>query len=147
MSNKATLYTHQCLAGAGFAVINSQIAWRLRPDLFATGEDCAAEMRKRVEADGVVKLVATIEDVGDCRVLARSARNLAQRIEDVVGFKVTAISEYAEPAMIQVTARTVDPRDAQLAKLRALAAQDLPAHECHARREILAARAELARID
>ena len=148
--NKAFVYTHSCLAGAGFAVINSQVAWRLRPDLFASGQDCALAIYQRVEVQGAKLLTAKIAGIGQVKVIARSERDLARRIEDVVGLRVEELGPYVEPAM-QVPARgshTAELERAQrLAKLRALAAQEPPGHHCVLRQEVLAARAELARID
>ena len=42
MTNRSTWYAHQCLAASGLAVMDSRIAWQLRPDLWSPS---AAEPR------------------------------------------------------------------------------------------------------
>lgn len=150
MSNKAAIYTHQCLAGAGFAVIDSQIAWRLRPDLFASGQDCAITIYKRVLVEGAKLFTVKIAGIGPVKVLARSERNLAQRIEDVIGITVEEITPYEAPAVpepVRGYGTAEHERKQRLIKLHNLAAQEPPSHGCVRRQEILAARAELARLD
>lgn len=46
MTTRSTYYTHQCIAAAGFAVMDKRVAWELRPDLWASAQDCGLTFRK-----------------------------------------------------------------------------------------------------
>lgn len=148
--NKSKLYATQALAACGFAVMASVVAYRLRPDLWASGQDCAFDFKgSGLLIDGAFRVMAIVDGVGTFPVLTRSRDQLAQRIEWVTGFKVERIED--EPAAQdaaptnQVTAAEIRARE-QLARIKALAAQELPAHDCALRKDILAARAELERM-
>lgn len=151
MSTITKRYVAQCLAGSGFAVLDSRIAWQLRPDLWASGQDCAMS-GWAIDVPGTVRMSAEIAGYGRVRILARSADNLAQRIEWIVGAKVEhleAVSEAEKPSDDQAAWQSAVAARAEaerLEKLRALAAQEVPGHECHLRKEILRAREEVARI-
>lgn len=149
MSSTAKKYAHQCIAGSGFAVMNGIVAWRLRPDLWATGQDCAMSMGLK-DVEGAKKLSVTIPGIGTVPVFAMSEKRLADRIEEVTGFAVTAIEDYHAPTS---AAHVPFPNSNQLHaaqhldKLRKLSAMEPPAHECVLRKDILKAREELARIE
>lgn len=152
MSTLTQRYAAQCMAGAGFAVMDSRIAWQLRPDLWATGEDCAMSGGwKTSEVSGTTRLQVNIAGYGLVLVLARSTDNLAQRIEWIVGAKAQDIQEAPAVGMQTKTPSPLEEMAWKLAaqkldKLKELAAQEPPAHDCHLRKEILRARQELARI-
>ncbi|MDY0012844.1 MAG: hypothetical protein RBS40_08140 [Rhodocyclaceae bacterium] len=141
-------YALNSLATTGLAIMNPRIAYELRPDLWASLQDCAIDFSRKFEAANVHRLVATFEGYGPVKVLARSADNLAKRLEWIVGQKVLELGP-AEPEATPVLKH--DPmRHAAEAKaaermayLRKLAAQEPPGHECELQREILAARKEL----
>lgn len=151
MSTKSTIYTQQALAATGFAVQNSIVAWRLRPDLWASDQECGVDFR-RVKVAGTLRMRATLAGLGPVIVLARSTDMLAKRIEWITGFPVSAIEpaeddEAAATAAVtaETTARQFAAQRAAeaVASLKALAAQEPPAHDCVRRRDILRARAEL----
>lgn len=149
MSSKSQQYAHQCIAGSGFAIINSVIAWRLRPDLWASGQDCAMSMGK-LSIDGAKKLSVTIQGLGNVLVLAMSEKRLAERIEEVTGFAVTRIEAYEDPAKAMLAPAPTTMRhevEQHLEKLRNLAAMEPPSWACSLRTDILNARAQLARMD
>lgn len=152
MSTLTQRYASQCMAGAGFAIMDSRLAWQLRPDLWASAQDCALSGGWKQDMPGASRMQADIEGLGLVAVLTRSADNLAQRIEWVTGAKVKDVQE-APAAEDQPKASSQSwqehakrAADEKLARLRELAAQEPPSHDCHVRREILRARNELAAI-
>lgn len=150
MSNKTKTYATHCLAASGFAVMSSVVAYRLRPDLWASGQECAFDFRGRdLRIEGTGRMIVTIPGVGQAPILTRSTDMLEKRIEWVTGFKVEKIEDETLPGIDQAPrARSEAQRVAEVkeAELRALANQEPPAHDCHLRREILAARAQIERI-
>lgn len=145
---KASNYAHQCLAGSGLAVMDSRIAWQLRPDLWSTGHDCACDRWSTTTAEGATRYLAHMNGLGPVHVLARSRDQLEQRLEWITGRRVSDVSPVqekpAQEAANNAQAFAAKVRETErLNTLRKLAAQELPAHECHTRREILRARAEL----
>jgi len=150
MTQKTKLYATQALAASGFAVMTPIIAYRMRPDLWASGQDCAFDFKgSGLLIDGAFRVMAVIDGVGTFPVLTRSRDQLAQRVEWITGFKVERIED--EPAaqdiapvnQISDTERRAQER---LAQVKALASQEPPVHDCHMRKEILNARAELERL-
>ena len=145
---KANNYAHQCLASSGLAVMDSRIAWQLRPDLWSTGHDCACDRWTTTTADGATRYTVHMDGLGAVHVLARSRDQLEQRLEWITGRNVTDVSPFQEKPVLESSnngqAFAAQMRETErLDKLRTLAAQELPTHECHTRREILRARAEL----
>ena len=151
MSNPYHVYVHSQLAAAGFCILSSTWAWRLRPDLWSTAQACAGDYR-RTTVEGAHRRRATLADGSDVGVLARSLDALNLRISWVTGLEVTALAPEAEPATASeqadasAFAQQARARQAaeKLAKLKALATEDLPAHDCFQRRAILKARVDLA---
>lgn len=146
MSDTTKRYAGSCLSGAGFAIMHPPIAWQLRPDLWTTGEMCV-QSGWNIKMPGTVRMLADLEGYGQVLVLARSIDNLAQRIEWIVGAKVKDVQPApdAQPKAAdhpwEEHARKVAAE--KLAKLKKLAAQEPPTHDCHLRKEILRARKEL----
>ena len=62
-----------------------RIAYELRPDLWASDQDCFMTFRKTQNVEGVQRLTVTFEGYGPVLVLARSLDNLAQRLQWIVG--------------------------------------------------------------
>ena len=151
-------YIHQSLATAGFAIIDVEMAATLRPDIILNGV-CAASDIGAIHArnalnniPGLIRL--RVKLAGQDRmmlVVTRSTDMLADRIQWITG-GVVEVLEPEEAVPVPVSEESPIVADARkreverLAKLRALAAQEPPAHECHMRREIFKARAELAAI-
>ena len=148
MTSRSTWYTHQCVAASGIAVMDSRIAYELRPDLWASDQDCFMTFRKAQKVEGVQRLTVTFEGYGPVLVVARSLDNLAKRLEWIVGRPVLALKP-AEPEApptahtdfnrIQVNAKEAE----RLEQVHKLAKEVPPVHDCQQRRDILAARAEL----
>lgn len=148
MDTRSTWYAHQCLAASGLAVMNWQIAWELRTDLWASAQDCRLTFSPAQNIEGARRLVATFPTYGEVQVYARSLDSLEQRVGWIVGEAPTAIVDW-QPEVPAVSQKVAAKREAnrkeieRLDGLRGLAAEDLPSHECQARRDILAARHEL----
>ena len=64
MTTHSTWYAHQCIASAGLVVMDSRIAWQLRPDLWSGAQDCGITFRKNQKPDGVQRLMATFDGYG-----------------------------------------------------------------------------------
>lgn len=146
MSTKSKIYAHQALAATGFALMHSMAAWRLRPDLWPTGQECALDLKRNLAVDDTIALVADIEGIGPARVLTRSTDMLVQRIQWVTGLTVHSIeSEKVQdgPKRAERASAAQQQHDENLEKLKRLAQQEPPTHECNLRREILRARALL----
>lgn len=148
MTTRSIWYTHQCIAGSGIAVMDARIAWELRPDLWSGAQDCAFTFRKNQKPDGVLRMMATLEEYGPVLVLARSMDNLEKRLEWIVGRAVLALNPADQEALtadrVDFNQREVSAKEAErLDGLRKLATEDMPSHDCQRRRDILAARSEL----
>ena len=151
MTNRSTWYAHQCLAASGLAVMDSRIAWQLRPDLWSGAQDCGITFRKQQTVEGAQRLVATFPRYGDVQIYARSLDNLAKRLQWIVGEAPTEICEWA-PEVPAVSPQQAAKREAnrkeieRLEALRKVAISNLPSHDCQERRDILAARKELGML-
>lgn len=155
--SKFVTYAYQQMAGSGFAVLSPQVAATLRPDLFSGGMEASgwlgeAHHHFAVTRPGVIRLRAKLPELANQAapviVLTRSMDDLARRIEQVTGFKVQSLAPDV-PAKPKPAPSPVAGRDLaaeRLDKLRKLAAQELPAHECAIRKEIIKARQELQRL-
>lgn len=141
-------YAFDCLAASGLAVMSSAIAYELRPDLWACVEDCARTLSTRAEIPGTQRLKVTFSGYGPVLVLARSLDNIEKRLEWIVGQPVIRIRQAEgvadpvappDPLRIEQAAKEADRK----ARVRKMAGEPLPSHDCHQRREILAARQEL----
>lgn len=103
-------YLHQSLAATGFAIMNSEIAIRQRPDLWGGYMECGAEFSRAINRNqfaslpNTLRLTARLAGVASpVLVLARSMSRLGERIEEITGMAV----ERLEPET--KTARTVAP--------------------------------------
>lgn len=145
MSDRSTSFALQCLAASGVAIMDPRIAYELRPDMWASLQDCAITFRKKQKADRVLRMTATLEGLGPVLVLARSLDQLAQRLEWIVGRAVLdlkpaepEVSAAEQPNMLHKAANAKEAE--RLEQVRKLAAEDPPSHDCSRRREILEAR-------
>jgi len=148
MTTRTMLYTHQCIASAGFAAMDFRIAWQLRTDLWASDQDCALTFRKQQNVDGVHRVVATFPSYGEVLIYARSLDDLGKRLEWIVGEAPTAIADW-KPEKPAVSSQLAAKREAnrkeieRLEELRKLAAKELLGHDCQHDRDVTAARKEL----
>jgi hypothetical protein len=95
MSN-AKRYVIESLAATGFAILRGSIAFRLRPDLWATGSDAGydfipATLTNRLSGiEGVQTFLTRFKEIDEgsrfITVLARSGDDLARRIHLITGF-------------------------------------------------------------
>jgi len=148
MTTRSTWYCHQSIAASGIAVMDSRIAWELRPDLWSGAQDCLMTFRKKQDVAGVHRVVATFPSYGDVMILARSLDSLEKRLQWIVGEVPTAIVEWKPevPAVsLQLAAKREHNRKEveRLEGLRKIATQDLLGHDCQHDRDVLAARQEL----
>lgn len=148
MTTRSTWYTHQSLAASGIVVMNARIAWQLRPDLWASAQDCYLSFRRQQDADRVHRVVSTFPTYGEVLVMARSLDSLDKRLEWIVGEAPTSIADW-HPEVPAVSPQLAAKREfnrkevERLEALRKLATLEPPSHDCHRRREILEARREL----
>lgn len=147
MNTETKTYAHQSLAACGFAVMSGQVAWTLRPDLWGSDRACGSSLQTGMTVAGTRAMVADLAGLGRVRVLTRSTDMLAKRIEWVTGFAVNSLAEEdAAPAPAGASFQQLAAQrrhDEHQAELRQLAQQEPPTHDCHHRREVLRARAEL----
>lgn len=150
-----TEYTEQQLATTGWCAINLNVAMRLRPGLWGgIGTNALhdfGQSRHSAEAllahfPGARLYQANIESIGCVKVLARHPQFLAERMAWILGLEVSDVQEIDVRPLIPKEVRHKPKTDDKLLRLRMVAAQDLPAHQCTNRTEILAARAELERL-
>lgn len=133
MQEKAVQYADDSLTTTGFAVIDSTIARRLRPDLWASGFNAASDFSKdpaKLTAIGERRGAAMYECAVEGRaerllVLAVSMDMLANRIGWITGLRVTAITPYVRQVAGADPARTID-------------GEEIPAYPCAKRTEMLA---------
>ena len=154
--SKFVTYAHQAMAACGFAVLSPEVAATLRPDLFHTGMEASGPLGEANQhrhfhgMRGVTRLQAELAGLAHptVTVITRSMDDLERRIQQVTGFKVLSIGP--EPVAVPKAAPSPlagrDLKAEHLAKLRALAAQELPSYGCTLRTEITRARQELARL-
>lgn len=119
--NKTLIYMHQCLAGAGFAVIDIQIAYRLRPDLWSSGQECAMSFRTPMIPEGCQRYIAKLASGRTVNVFARSADALSRRLEWVTGEAVIDLSNAEREQQQPVAVTPPQPTNDKRAKLEALA--------------------------
>lgn len=146
MSTTVIEYTEQQLAATGWAAMSLKVAKRLRPSL--ADNFGARSLHDFVELlvgrfPGVHLYQAQIETVGQVKVLARHPQFLAERMAWILGLDVSDVVEIDARPPVQVAERHEIKADDKLVRVRLVAAQVPPAHDCTLRRDILAARAEL----
>lgn len=151
-------FVRQQLATTGWAPIHLEAAQMLRPEVARDFKTFEAWQRSPAGLPrafpGAALLKARVPGFGDMLVLSRSTVFLAERM-DWLGFPASAV-ELVLPAVRPSTMAAAEqsrrapaapkPND-RLERLRELAEQDPPAHDCSRRRDILAARLELANAE
>lgn len=155
MNSKVARYLTEALASAGCAVVDSQTAYKLRPDIWASAinagsdfsEASPAKLDQLMERLSARLYVADFSDGGSARVAARSAHMLAERIEWQTGKVVRAVRLFESPQPEAAAAQPAMRRGQErLENQKELAGMEPPTHDCAARRDILAAREELGRL-
>lgn len=141
------------LATTGWAPIHPGIAKLIDPDAYDgnLGRDLAIDQRQPEQLlrffPRTAICQARIEGFGIVPILYRDPTVLAERIRFLTGGQVELIGDAALPTIIEpirIVEMVKRPHvDERLKRIKALAAQELPAHECSLRTDILKARAEL----
>jgi len=112
-------YVHTSLAGAGFVILDSQIACTLRPDLWGAngGMEAAHEMarphnRNKIAAIAGHRFLLRLQGhPRDAEVIARSDDMLDRRIQWATGMKVLDLFPMAElEGVAMVDEATTKPR-------------------------------------
>jgi hypothetical protein len=152
MSTTVIEYAEQQLAATGFAIINLKAAMRLRPSLWGgVGTNALHDFGQArhsaesllVHFAGARLYQANVESIGRVKVLARHPQFLAERMAWILGLEVSDVQEIDARPRLPMAEPHKPKTDDKLIRLRITAAQDLPAHQCSSRSDILAARAEL----
>lgn len=128
-SYNSHVYAHTGLATAGLAVMSHRIAYELRPDLWASQQDCGIDFSRKFEATNVHRMLVTIEGYGTVLVLTRSLDRLAERIEWIVGRPVLDLGIAAPetpPAPKPDLLRREQINAERIANMRKMAAEPLP---------------------
>lgn len=98
---------------------------------------------------GAVLYKAKISGFGEVLILSRSDNFLVERMGWLGLAASSVVAEKVDVPRTTPPAPVVEkptPQQIRLGKLRALANQELPPHDCDLRREVLAARAELEQL-
>lgn len=155
MNSKVARYLTEALASAGCAVVDSQTAHKLRPDIWASAinassdfsEASPAKLDQLMERLNARLYVADFANGGSARVATRSAHMLAERLEWLTGraVKMVRVFETLNPAAATTAPDTPVTRrqEERLAKDKELAAMPLREHSCTLNQQILSARARL----
>lgn len=152
MNHKAEQYITYALASTGFVLIDQRIAVMLRPDLWRSVQDAATSLPNDVyeiekwladHAKVLFRFSGSHSGYGGCFNVNR----LKERALELYGLRlnftrVTAEELLGPPAPSATTAFS-QRLDDNVEKLRKLANQVPPAHDCPLRTEILNARHQL----
>lgn len=152
----ATDFIRRQLGTTGWAPINLEAAQILCPEV---GRDHQTFTACQRSPDGLPRAFpgaalysAQVPGIGEILVLSRGSSFLAERM-DWLGLPASSVVDLM-PAVRPSGPRVPAPRsvsaqrpDQRLDRLRQLADEEPPAHDCERRREILAARMELAGME
>jgi hypothetical protein len=95
--SKPLTFAQQSMAASGIAIWSSEIAYKMRPDMWSGPMDCAGDFGTRYSkslaenylVDECHAAIVTFEGIGyPVRVIARSSDQLAMRLEWLTGRKV-----------------------------------------------------------
>ncbi len=147
----AIQFVQMRLGMVGWAPVHAEVAKLIEPDTETFWRDFHAfsnspEMLIARFPGTLLRRVRT-EAFGDVLIVTRSLDSLEQRIAWVLGGNVVIVPDealaQAKPPVLRAPAKPVQKRDDGTARLLAIARREPPEHNCHARREILAARTKL----
>lgn len=149
----AKRFIEEQLRNTGWVPIHHQLAMMLTPDIANAWRDFSAYLQtpgvllRQFQRTALCK--AKVEGFGSVVILYRSPLVLAERIAFLTGGEVELIEDASLPKMaepVRVVEMVKRPHvDERQERLKALAGQELPAHECSMRTDILQARAEIER--
>lgn len=99
-------YVHESLAATGFVVLHHEIAATVRPDIWGDGMECRRDIHAQTTKNAMGSINAPRYRAlltginGLITILARSSKQLADRIETITGFQVEDIFPESELAGI-----------------------------------------------
>lgn len=150
MNSKLRKYTIEQLASTGFVLLDHKVAFKLRPDIWATPTNCMCDMTiwkedvTALQRLGAMLFTAIGPHDVVVRGAARSMREIEKRIELCAGLAVmdaVTVETFSVKQKNQQPGVTVKPDN--IAELKELAAMELPMHDCALRKKILRSRQEL----
>ncbi len=146
----AVHFIQRQLGVCGWAPVHAEVAARLEPDTRPYWKDFHAfanspEMLLARFPGTLLRRVRSSD--GEFIVITRSLDSLEQRIAWVLGGNVVIVPDealaQAKPPVLRAPAKLVPKKRDDTERLLAIARREPPEHNCHARREILAARTKL----
>ena len=147
----AKRFIEEQLRNAGWAPVDHELAKMLCPDTANAWRDFLAYLQTPEHLLRIFPRTALckakVDGFGEVLILYRHPLVLAERIAFLTGGQVELIEDAKLPTMA-APVRFVEmfkrpATDDRLERLKALARQELPAHQCANRSDILAARVEL----
>lgn len=156
--SKMQSYVSTQLGTVGFVLCNARLAYRLRRDLWGaqlhvnvSGPDSRKYLGMLAAEESIALFTFEGEGLQGFGA-AFNIKRLEERVNIMYGIdiKITVVNSLMEPVSVQhghdPQAHAVRVRDEKLEKLRKLAVQIPPIHDCSLQREILDARVELERL-
>ncbi len=139
------------LASCGWAPVHAELAAMLEPGVRVFWRDLEAHGHSPQmllhHFPGVMLRRVRTEAFGDVLIVTRSLDSLEQRIAWVLGGNVVIVPDealaQAKPPVLRAPAKLVPKKRDDTERLLAIARREPPEHNCHERREILAARTKL----
>lgn len=158
MNSKLKRYAVEQLASTGFVLLEHTRAFQLRPDIWATPSNCMSDMLLNEKAEialtrlGARLFVAKVPGERiTLRGATRSMLDIGKRIQQITGIVVTEVTmvstfndEVAAKLLLIHPQITTPVKQVNTAKLKEIAATELPLHDCALRSQILKARSDLA---
>lgn len=149
MNSKLRRYAIEQLSSTGFVLLDSKQAFALRPDIWSTLIDCGVDLtltqKNEIE---IQQMNALLFKADSLRGATRSTTDLKRRIEYVTGLiigGVKVVDDFCLSTKSHDPVRIKTPiKQDNISELRELAAKEMPSHDCALRKQILAARQELA---
>lgn len=95
-------YVHEALAATGFVVLHHEIAATIRPDIWGDGMECRKDINAQTTRNALgglkpMRYRATVRGIqGAVPLIARSPKQLADRIELITGFQVDDVFPESE---------------------------------------------------
>lgn len=154
MSDPGHQYVIQALASGGFAILDAQAAFTLRPDLWRSQGEAESSLRNNGRIRGLAASVHWMRaeiNGRSVRIACRSTTRLAERVEEITGMRVGTLTasvspwEMTEEERQDLLARrrkaeAEERRAWEVRDLRAVAEERLGYGPRHSDAEILAAR-------
>lgn len=149
MDNRALEYINNQISTTGWVITSASLVACINPGLYGGGQLAipveSNSVSNMLESIGCKCYQITFSDNREAKCWARTPANLAQRIEWVTGLKVDIVKPAPEKNKSTEIAddKFLKQKQDQIAALKKVAAPEPPSHDCHKRREILEARAQL----